>query len=62
MAVRAAGERDRLSRDRDTLLNPATEEFLRYFAPAPGDGRTIAQDCELAEPVTVRKAAADIGL
>jgi cytochrome P450 len=41
-------ERDRLSRDRDTLLNPATEEFLRYFAPAPGDGRTIAQDCELA--------------
>jgi cytochrome P450 len=41
-------ERDRLSRDRDTLLNSATEEFLRYFAPAPGDGRTIAQDCELA--------------
>ena len=41
-------ERDRLSRDRDTLLNSATEEFLRYFAPAPGDGRTIAQDCVLA--------------
>lgn len=41
-------ERDRLSRDRDTLLNSATEEFLRFFAPAPGDGRTIAQDCELA--------------
>jgi len=41
-------ERDRLSRDRDTLLDPATEEFLRYYTPAPGDGRTIAQDCELA--------------
>ncbi len=41
-------ERDRLRRHRDTLLNSATEEFLRYFTPAPGDGRTIAQDCELA--------------
>ena len=37
-------ERTRLSRDRDTLLNPATEEFLRYFTPAPGDGRTLAAD------------------
>jgi cytochrome P450 len=42
------GERERLSRDRATLLDPATEEFLRYFTPAPGDGRTIASDCELA--------------
>ncbi len=40
-------ERERLSRDRDTLLNPATEEFLRYFTPAPGDGRTIAEDVEV---------------
>lgn len=40
-------ERRRLSRERDTLLNPATEEFLRYFTPAPGDARTIAQDMEL---------------
>lgn len=40
-------ERERLSRDRDTLLNPATEEFLRFFTPAPGDGRTIAADVEV---------------
>jgi cytochrome P450 len=32
--------RELLSRDRDTLLNPATEEFLRFYTPAPGDGRT----------------------
>jgi cytochrome P450 len=36
--------RERLSRERDTLLNPATEEFLRYFTPAPGDGRTFSED------------------
>jgi cytochrome P450 len=41
-------QRERLSAERDTLLNPATEEFLRYFTPAPGDGRTISADCELA--------------
>lgn len=41
-------ERDRLSRERDTLLNPATEEFLRFFTPAPGDGRTFSADCEIA--------------
>ena len=41
-------ERERLSRERDTLLDPATEEFLRYFTPAPGDGRTISADCEIA--------------
>ena len=41
-------ERERLSRDRDTLLNSATEEFLRFFTPAPGDGRTVKQDCEIA--------------
>lgn len=40
-------ERARLSRERDTLLNPATEEFLRYFTPAPGDGRTVAADVEV---------------
>ncbi|MFC5746275.1 cytochrome P450 [Actinomadura rugatobispora] len=42
------GERERLSRERDTLLNPATEEFLRFFTPAPGDARTITEDCEIA--------------
>ncbi|UGQ12650.1 cytochrome P450 [Yinghuangia sp. ASG 101] len=41
-------ERARLSRERDTLLNSATEEFLRYYTPAPGDGRTISADCEIA--------------
>ncbi len=41
-------ERTRLSRDRDALLNPATEEFLRYFTPAPGDARTITGDMELS--------------
>ncbi|UGQ11011.1 cytochrome P450 [Yinghuangia sp. ASG 101] len=41
-------ERERLSRERDVLLDSATEEFLRYFTPAVGDGRTIAADCEVA--------------
>ncbi|GAB2832007.1 cytochrome P450 [Actinocorallia aurea] len=38
-------ERARLSRERDTLLDSATEEFLRFYTPAVGDGRTISQDC-----------------
>lgn len=37
--------REELSRERDHLLDPATEEFLRYFTPAPGDGRTISAEC-----------------
>jgi cytochrome P450 len=41
-------ERDRLSRERETLLDSATEEFLRFYTPAPGDGRTISGDCEIA--------------
>ena len=41
-------ERDRLSRDRASLLDPATEEFLRFFTPAPGDARTISEDMELS--------------
>lgn len=41
-------ERERLSRERDTLLDSATEEFLRFYTPAPGDGRTITADCEIA--------------
>jgi cytochrome P450 len=40
-------QRALLSRERDALLDSATEEFLRYFTPAPGDGRTIAADCEV---------------
>ena len=40
-------QRDLLSRERDTLLNPATEEFLRYYTPAAGDARTFAEDVEV---------------
>ncbi|WP_063039409.1 cytochrome P450 [Nocardia pseudovaccinii] len=40
-------QRELLSRERDLILDSATEEFLRYFTPAPGDGRTFAQDCEV---------------
>jgi len=40
-------ERTRLSAERATLLDPATEEFLRFFTPAPGDGRTFAEDVEV---------------
>lgn len=41
-------QRELLRRESDTLLDSATEEFLRYFTPAPGDGRTIAADLEIA--------------
>jgi cytochrome P450 len=40
-------QRELLSHERDTLLNAATEEFLRYFTPAPGDGRTFSDDVEI---------------
>jgi len=40
-------QRDRLSRERDILLDPATEEFLRFFTPAPGDGRTFSDEVDL---------------
>ena len=40
-------QRQRLSRDRDTLLDPATEEFLRFYTPAPGDGRTFSDDVDI---------------
>jgi cytochrome P450 len=29
------------------LLDSATEEFLRFYTPAPGDGRTFAEDVEI---------------
>jgi cytochrome P450 len=41
-------ERERLSRERETLLDSATEEFLRFYTPAQGDGRTITEDCVIA--------------
>ena len=40
-------ERDRLSHDRASLLDSATEEFLRFFTPAPGDARTFSEDINL---------------
>jgi cytochrome P450 len=35
-------------REEAGVLDTATEEFLRYFTPAQGGGRTITQDCEIA--------------
>ncbi|TDC57413.1 cytochrome P450 [Actinomadura sp. KC345] len=40
-------ERAKLSRERGAMLNSATEEFLRFYTPAVGDGRTISADCEI---------------
>ncbi|WP_024796517.1 cytochrome P450 [Tomitella biformata] len=40
-------QRARLCDEIDTLLDPATEEFLRYFTPAQGDGRTFSKDVEI---------------
>jgi len=40
-------QRELLSSQRDRLLNPATEEFLRFFTPAPGNARTFSDDVEL---------------
>ena len=40
-------QRERLSKERDALLDSATEEFLRFFTPAPGDGRTFSEDIEV---------------
>jgi len=40
-------QRETLSAERDTLLDSATEEFLRFFCPSAGDGRTFSADVEL---------------
>ncbi|WP_019927674.1 cytochrome P450 [Nocardia sp. BMG111209] len=40
--------RELLSKERDLILDSATEEFLRYYTPAPGDGRTFDADVEVA--------------
>ncbi|PAK24169.1 cytochrome P450 [Streptomyces sp. alain-838] len=40
-------ERERLDREWEHLRDSATEEFLRFFTPAVGDGRTISQDVEI---------------
>jgi cytochrome P450 len=47
-------ERTRLNANLDTLLDSATEEFLRYFTPAPGDGRTVSADYEV-DGVTLKE-------
>ncbi|KLI06125.1 cytochrome P450 [Mycolicibacterium conceptionense] len=40
-------KRTQLSTERAVLLDRATEEFLRYFTPAPGDARTVSEDIDL---------------
>jgi cytochrome P450 len=40
-------ERARLMADR-SLIDLATEEFLRFFSPSQGDARTVTQQCEVA--------------
>ena len=47
-------QRARLSTERASLLDQATEEFLRYFTPAAGDGRTFSEDIEI-EGTSVRE-------
>lgn len=37
-------QREWLSREREVLIDSATEEFLRFYTPAVGDGRTVAED------------------
>jgi cytochrome P450 len=41
------GQRERLIAEWDELRDSATEEFLRFYTPAPGDGRTVAMDAEI---------------
>jgi cytochrome P450 len=41
------GQRERLIRERESLLDSATEEFVRFYTPAPGDGRTFSEDVEI---------------
>ena len=40
-------QRRRLIDERASLLDSATEEFLRFYTPAPGDGRTFSEDAEI---------------
>ena len=40
-------QRQRLIDEGDILLDPATEEFVRFYTPAPGDGRTFSEDVEI---------------
>ena len=40
-------QRQRLITEWEELRDSATEEFLRFYTPAPGDGRTVAKDEEI---------------
>ncbi|MCR8693488.1 cytochrome P450 [Rhodococcus pyridinivorans] len=40
-------QREILGAERDTLLDSATEEFLRFYCPSAGDGRTFSADTQL---------------
>lgn len=40
-------EKDRLKGAFSDLIDSATEEFLRFYTPAVGDGRTISEDVEI---------------
>ncbi|MCX4090734.1 cytochrome P450 [Nocardia sp. alder85J] len=40
-------DRETLSRERELLLDSATEEFLRFYTPAPGDARTVSGPIEV---------------
>jgi cytochrome P450 len=40
-------QRARLIEEWEVLRDCATEEFLRFYTPAQGDGRTVAQDVEI---------------
>ncbi len=40
-------QRRLLHENLDTMLDSATEEFLRFYTPAQGDGRTVAVDTEI---------------
>ena len=41
-------QRDRLRGDLAGLIDTATEEFLRVYTPAPGDGRTVTSEYQLS--------------
>jgi cytochrome P450 len=41
-------EREWLRTNLADLIDTATEEFLRFYTPAPGDGRTVTQDYDLS--------------
>jgi cytochrome P450 len=41
-------ERERLHEHLPELIHTATEEFLRFYTPAPGDGRTVTRRHELS--------------